>query len=155
MNLAQFAIPMACEVPVGAFAVWQIPELGVSVPLYKGQGTVAQKQVDAENSASYMPYGCGHIIADHAESVSNNGKGRWEIGRLRPDDMAFLIRPNRSTEAYRCVQVARVDVHRSCYTLDGIGMYPHSVTDIVCACCTDNGPTENYWALFKRQGVMP
>ena len=73
MNLAQFAIPMACEVPVGAFAVWQIPELGVSVPLYKGQGAVAQKQVDAENSASYMPYGCGHIIADHAEDAEING----------------------------------------------------------------------------------
>ena len=106
MNPNRFAIPHKAEIPPGAWGVWQIPSLNVSVPLYRGNNPVtAQADVDRENSANYRRFGCGHIISDHAGSRSNGGKGVWDLWRLHPDDAAFLILPD-GTQTFVCQMCA-------------------------------------------------
>ena len=74
MNMSQFVIPRKCVVPSGAYAIWQIPELNITIPLYQARNRIeAQKQVDKENSASIYKFGVGKIIADHADSIAGNG----------------------------------------------------------------------------------
>ena len=34
-NMGAFAVPQKCEIPTGAYGVWQIPELNVSIPVYE------------------------------------------------------------------------------------------------------------------------
>lgn len=156
MDLTAFAMPRKCEVPEGAYGVWQIPDLNIMMPVYKtGGGASAQKVVDKEEAASMFPYGCGKIIADHADSKYHASSGAWKIGKVRPDYVAFMVRPDGTKERYVCNQVARVDVHRNGYTLDGQGIYPRSATDIICVCCANARGTENYWAVFKYKGKMP
>lgn len=154
MNVSQFVIPRRCEVPVGAFAVWQIPELDVVIPLYQAKNrTEAQKQVDKENSASIYRFGAGRVIADHADSAA--GKGIWNIGQVKPDMIGYMVMPNGETTQYMCNQVCHVMVHPSCYTLDGCSVYPRSSTDILCVSCANASGTENYLAVFKYKGKMP
>ena len=50
MSVSQFAIPRKCEVPVGAYAVWQIPDLNVTIPVYQGRGGMdSQRQIDGHH----------------------------------------------------------------------------------------------------------
>lgn len=154
MSVSQFAIPRKCEVPVGAYAVWQIPDLNVTIPVYQGRGGMdSQRQIDKENSASIYRFGVGRIIADHAESKA--GKGIWDISQVRPDTVGFMVMPNGDTIQYVCNQVCRVMVHPTCYTLDGMSVYPRSSTDIMCISCANPQGTENYLAVFKYKGKMP
>ena len=156
MDLAQFAVPQKCEVPEGAYGVWQIPDLNIMMPVYKtNSSNTVQAVIDKEESACMYPYGCGKIIADHADSKYHKSKGKWQIGKVRPDYVAFFVKADGKTDRYVCNQVARVDVHRHGYTLDGQGIYPHSATDIICICCANSKGTENYWAVFKYKGKMP
>jgi len=153
MNLSEFAIPRKCDIPDGAYGVWQIPELDIVIPLYKGGGLVkTQAIVDKANSASIRQFGAGRVIEDHAESKA--GQGRWQIGRVTPDMTGFLVLPDK-TEKYICNRVLRAYRHTTCYTCDGVGVYPRSVTDILCVCCATGDATEVYIAAFKYAGVMP
>lgn len=155
-NMRSFAVPQTCEVPKGAYGIWQIPEQNVLIPLYKApRNAIGQKVIDAENSAAFEPYGCANMIIDHADSISNDGKGIWQIGELHPDSMAFLTLANGKTKSYKCALVAHVSVKGSAYLLDGMAMYPNKATDIVCVCCVGSNSNENYWALFKYKGEMP
>ena len=155
MNPNKFAIPHKAEIPPGAWGVWQIPSLNVSVPLYRGNNPVtAQADVDRENSANYRRFGCGHIISDHAGSRSNGGKGVWDLWQLHPDDAAFLILPD-GTQTFVCQMVCRVDVHPSSYTMDGQSVYPRRATDVLCVGCATKDGKQNYLAIFKQTGVIP
>lgn len=154
MNPSVFAIPRTAEVPIGAYGVWQLPELNVSIPVYKANSYTVQKIVDTENAASIQNFGVGKLIADHAESKSNAGKGSWDIWKCRPDDTAFMIMPNETLQ-YRCLYVARVRVLRHGYQLDGAGVYLRLPTDIACVGCVDPEGAENYMAVFKLIGKMP
>lgn len=102
MNMSAFAIPQKCEIPEGAYGVWQIPELNVIIPLYEGNNATAQKIIDKENSACIEKFGVGRIIEDHADSKSNKDKGSWELWRVHPDDAAFLVTKN-GTISYTCI----------------------------------------------------
>lgn len=153
MNLSEFVIPRKCEIPAGAYGVWQIPELDIMIPLYSGSTKdKTMVIIDNENSASIRRYGAGRIIEDHAESKA--GQGRWQIGRVTPDMAGFLILPDK-TEQYVCNRVLRACRHPTCYTCDGVGVYPRSATDILCVCCATGDATEVYIAAFKYKGVMP
>lgn len=153
MNLSEFAIPRKCDIPDGAYGVWQIPELDIVIPLYKGGGLAkTQAIVDKENSASIRQFGAGRVIEDHAESKA--GQGRWQIGRVTPDMAGFLILPDK-TEKYICNRVLRAYRHTTCYTCDGVGVYPRSATDILCVCCAKADATEVYIAAFKYKCKMP
>ena len=100
MNLSDCVIPRKVEIPDGAYGVWQIPELDIVIPLYKGVGQAkTQAIVDKANSASIRQFGAGRVIEDHAESKA--GQGRWQIGRVTPDMVGFLILPDK-TEQYIC-----------------------------------------------------
>lgn len=153
MNLSLFTVPRKCDIPDGAAGVWQVPELNIMIPVYAAQNrTQAQAQVDKENSASIYKHGVGRVIADHAESKA--GKGIWNVGQFRPDMVGFLVTP-KLTYQYTCIQVCRVNVHSTCYTLDGVGIYPKRSTDIMCVSCANPSGTENYLAVFKYKGKMP
>lgn len=153
MNMSEFVIPRKCDIPDGAFGVWQIPELDIVIPLYKGVGQAkAQAIIDKANSASIRQFGAGRIIEDHAESKA--GSGRWQIGRVVPDMVGFLVMPDK-TEKYVCNRVVRAYRHSTCFTVDGVGFYPRSATDILCACCANDNATEVYIAAFKYKGKMP
>ena len=154
MGVSRFAIPQKCKVPVGAYAVWQIPDLDITIPLYQGVGRLdSQRKVDEENSASIFRFGIGRVIADHAESKA--GKGVWNVGDFKPDMLGFMVMPSGETLKYECNQVCHVMVHTTCYTLDGIGVYPRSSTDVMCVSCVNPQGTENYLAVFKYKGKMP
>ena len=153
MNMSEFVIPRKCEIPKGAYGVWQIPELNITIPVYAAQNRAqAQAQVDKDNFASIYKHGVGRVIADHAESKA--GKGIWNVGQFHPDMVGFLVTP-KLTYQYTCIQVCRVNVHPTCYTLDGVGIYPKRSTDIMCASCANAKGTENYLAIFKYKGDMP
>ena len=107
MNPSIFAIPQKVEIPAGAYGGWQLPELGVSIPVYRAFGYAAQKVVDTQNAALLQNFGVGKLIADHAESKSNDGRGSWDLWKCHPDDSAFFILPNE-TQQYRCISVSRV-----------------------------------------------
>lgn len=153
MNPNRFVIPRKVEIPDGAYGVWQIPELNIVIPVYAAQNrTQAQAQVDRENSASIYKHGVGRVIADHAQSKA--GKGIWDVGQFRPDMVGFLVTP-KVTYQYVCIQVCRVIVHPTCYTLDGVGVYPRRSTDIMCGSCATKDGKQNYLAIFKQTGVIP
>ena len=153
MNMSEFVIPRKCEIPDGAYGVWQIPDLDIVLPLYKGLGQAkTQEIIDKANSASIRSFGAGRIIEDHAESKTGNG--RWQIGKVVPDMAGFLILSDK-TERYVCNRVARAYRHPTCFTVDGVGFYPRSATDILCACCANDNATEVYLAAFKYKGKMP
>lgn len=152
MSLSVFTIPFKCDIPVGSCGVWQIPELDIVIPLYKGIGQArTQEIVDKENSASIRQFGAGRIIEDHAESKA--GRGLWQIGRIVPDTVGFLVLPNR-TEQYICNRVARACRYNTCFTVDGVGFFPRSATDILCVCCANDNATEVYIAAFKYKGTI-
>ena len=153
MDMAEFIIPRKCDIPNGAYGVWQIPELDIVIPLYQGVGAKkTQDIVDKENSASIRKFGVGRIIEDHADSKA--GRGLWQIGKVTPDMVGFLVLPNR-TEWYACNRVLRAKRYSSCFTCDGVGIYPRSATDILCVCCANIDATEVYIAAFKYKDKMP
>lgn len=153
MDMSQFIIPRKCDIPKGAYGVWQIPELDIIIPLYQGSGSKrTQEIVDRENSASIRKFGVGYLIEDHADSKA--GHGSWQIGKVTPDMVGFLVLPNK-TERYVCNRVLRVKRYTSCFTCDGVGVYPRSATDILCACCANTDATEDYIAAFKYKGLTP
>lgn len=153
MDMTQLVIPRKCDIPKGAYGVWQIPELDIVIPLYQGVGPKkTQAIVDKANSASIRKFGVGRIIEDHADSKA--GRGLWQIGKVTPDTVGFLVLPNK-TERYVCNRVLRVKRYNTCLTCDGVGVYPRSPTDILCACCATADATEDYVAAFKYKGVMP
>jgi len=153
MSISKYAIPRKCEIPDGAYGVWQIPELDIMIPLYKGPSKAkTQKIIDKENSASIRSWGCGRIIEDHAESVA--GRGKWQIGKVLPDMLGFLVLPDK-TEQYVCNRVLRAKRFNTCFTCDGVGVYPRLVTDILCVCCATGDASEVYIAAFKYTCALP
>ena len=155
MNMGQFVIPRHCEIPEGAYGVWQIPELEITIPVYipkHNTYTEGLAIVDADNSATYRICGVGHIIEDHANSQA--GRGTWQIGKVHPDTLGFLITAQK-TEKYVCNRVVRAQRHTNCFTVDGVGFWPRSATDILCMGCATEDAKEVYIAAFKFKGVMP
>ena len=129
MDMTQFVIPRKCDIPVRAYGVWQIPELNIVIPLYQGTGQrKVQEIVDRENSASIRKFGVGYLIEDHADSKA--GHGHWQIGNVTPDTVGFLVLPDK-TERYVCNRVLRAKRYNTCFTCDGVGVYPRSATDIL------------------------
>lgn len=153
-NLSQFAIPRKCEIPQGAYGVWQVPELDIMIPLYQGTNANAQKLVDKENCACIQKFGVGRIINDHAESVSMNKVGRWRVGEFVPDTQAFLVTKD-VTYQYSCKYVCRAYRHTHAYILDGQSIYPRYATDVLCCGCATADAKEVYIACFKYVGKMP
>lgn len=144
-----FTLPSPCEIPNGAYCVWQIPSLNISVPVYK---STSQKVVDAENSAA-MQYGAScYVISDHAGS--KDGNGFWMMQNVRLDDAAFLIRKDR-TERYVCYAVLRVEHRSTRLVINGKTVNAYSSKDIICRSCVDMSGKENYVAMFRYAGIMP
>ena len=153
MDLAKFAVPQKCDIPEGAYGMLQIPNRDIIMPLYEGNKATAQAIVDAPNSASIHRYYAGQVIADHALSTSEYAKGKWNVLRFRPDDIAFIVR-EKETIQYNCLYVAHVFVVSSHYMCDGRALYPKQA-DIMMVSCANSTGTENYLAYFKYAGKLP
>lgn len=147
-----FVIPRPCEIPKGAYGIWQIPEFDIAMPLYQRNGKSIQQVIDDEHSALIMPFGAGSIILDHADSEGED-RGYWQIGMVHPDTLACLIRLD-GTLKYQCSSVYRVICNGSGYMHEGKFLQPKLTTDIFCNCCATKDAKENYLAWFKYKGKM-
>lgn len=154
MNLSLFTIPRKCEIPNGAYGVWQVPELDIMIPVYSATNATAQKIIDDENSATIRKWGVGRIIEDHLESISMNHRGIWNVGEFKPDTVGFLVTP-KTTYRYITKSVCRAIRQNTCYMLDGVPQWPRYSTDIFCISCTDGTAKEVYLAAFKYAGKTP
>lgn len=144
-----FTLPSPCEIPNGAYCVWQIPSLNISVPVYK---TTSQKVVDAQNSAAMQYYGNCFCISDHAGS--KDGDGFWKMQNVKIDDVAFMVRKDR-TDKYKCYAVLRAEHHSARMTINSRMVTAFSSKDIICRSCVDMTGKENYVAMFRYVGTMP
>ena len=111
-----------------------IPSLGVTAPLYKCEGTSAQKQaiIDAEDSALWCRYSGGHEIGDHVGSIHDDAV--WDISLVQVGDIGILYTEG-GAEYYECIAV---------YKVRNNGRYWHRgkpITvdkhDIICLSCVD------------------
>lgn len=154
MNMSAFAIPRKCEIPKGAYGVWQVPDLNIMIPVYSATRANAQKIVDDEQSATIRKWGVGRIIEDHLDSVSINQKGIWNVGEFKPDTAGFLV-TEKTTYCYMAKSVCRAIRQNTCFMLDGVPQWPRYTTDIFCVSCTDSTAKEVYLASFKYTGKIP
>lgn len=152
MNMSRFAVPRKCEIPEGADGVWQVPELGVIIPVYKGNNATAQAIIDTDYAACIEKFGVGRIINDHAESETN-GEGLWNVCDFRPDTVAFFVTKD-ATYCYSCKFVCRAYRHTHAYIMDGQSIYPRYATDVLCVSCATPDAKEVYLALFAYTGKV-
>ena len=84
-----------------------IPSIGVTAPLYKCEGTGAQKQavIDAEDSALYCRYSHGHEIGDHVGSIHDDAV--WDMSLVNVGDIGILY-TEQGAEYYECIAVYKV-----------------------------------------------
>lgn len=136
-------------IPKDAIGVWHIPSQTLFMPLYAPhKGKSVQSIVDDKCSAAYQKWGVGHVIVDHANS--KHGAARWRVNELKLNDKAYLFLPDE-IRRYVCTALYRVKVGSS-YKHGNIAIWPQSSADILCACCTEEGPKENYMAYFRYDG---
>jgi hypothetical protein len=154
MSVSQFAIPRKCEIPAGAYGVWQVPDLNVMIPVYSATNANAQKIIDDEQSATLRKWGVGRIIEDHLDSISMNHKGIWNVGEFKPDTVGFLVTA-KTTYCYSVKFSCRAIRQNTCFMLDGVPQWPRYSTDIFCVSCTDGTAKEVYLASFKYTGKIP
>lgn len=139
--------PQKCDIPDGAYGVWQIPEIETITPLYYGFEN-EQAHIDADDSAAIIPFRYGYWIGDHAGSITNGGKGIWEMNKVHVDGTAFMVYPDR-TERYVCYMVCRAAATGYGYTLNGFGLYPFSAGDIICGSCANQDGSQVYLAFYR------
>ena len=140
---------VSATIPDGAVGVWHIPSQTIYVPLYAPKpGKSVQSIVDDKHSAAYQKWGAGHVIVDHANS--KHGAARWKVNELKLNDKAYLFFPDE-IRRYTCTALYRVKVGSS-YKHGNIAIWPQTSADILCACCTEEGPRENYMAYFRFDG---
>lgn len=139
--------PQECEIPADAYGVWQIPELCTITPVYYGAEN-EQLHIDAEDSAAIMPFRRGYWIGDHAGSVTNNGRGVWEMNKVHVNGVAFMVLPEK-TEQYICYMICKAAATGYGYTLDGYGLYPLRSGDIICGSCANADGSQVYLAFYR------
>lgn len=141
----------SATIPKDAVGVWHIPRLPLYMPLYPPtKGKTAQNIVDDKYSAAYMTWGIGHLIADHANS--KHGARRWKVDEFKLNDKAFLFLTHE-IRRYVCTALYRVKVEGTRYTHEGQNIFPRQPADILCVCCVEEGPEENYLAYFRFEGI--
>ena len=138
------------DIPSKAMGVWQIPDIGVSIPVYSWStsGYNAAPIVDAENSACYMPYCSSYAILDHMGS-----NGTWYMDKVTLDMQAFFVKKD-ITVCYRCYELCKADYHTWGYTINGQMVIPKSSKDIMCVSCADSSGKTVYLAIFKESGKL-
>lgn len=141
-------VPWDTKIPDGAVGVWTVPDLKVSVPVYKDTHNVQRNAdvVDAENSALIQNYCQAQIILDHAGS-----SGVWYMDKATLDMDAYFVRPYGNIH-YVCYSLQRADYHTWGYTQNGQMVTPRSSKDIVCVSCVSGTTKEVYMALFREAG---
>lgn len=140
-------MPLEVEIPDGAAGVWQVPILSINLPLYEATPIRWQETVDRDDCALIMPFGAGRQICDHADSKV--GSGVWRVDEMRIDCAAYLITQDGIAK-YKCYQIVRANNTGYAYLVDGIVIYPHCASDILCASCAIGDGSEVYVASFRQ-----
>ena len=156
-----FAVLMLCSsvcfagtvIPDGAIGIWEVNDLGTKTPVYKIQEKPNYKDikeiVDAPNSAYLYDYGVAFIVIDHLNSNINGY--RWNVSKITVDSMAYFYKDGK-TEAYQCYMVCRAKNWGLFYKVNGEKLLPEDDTEIWCSCCTPEGNSYHYVAMFKFVG---
>ena len=142
---------VSATIPEGAAGVWYLKRGPTFVPVYAPKPGIktAQDIVDDPYSAVYMKWGNGHLIVDHAES--KHGIQKWKVNEFELNDKAYLFLPNE-IRRYICTGIFRVKIEGGKYVYEGMRVYPQQPADILCACCVEEGPQQNYMAYFRYDG---
>ena len=146
-----YEIPMICEIPEGAYGVWQVPCLGTRSPLYTSAG-VGQDVVDAEKSALIRRFGKGYAIHDHAGSELGAGHF-WNVEDMQVGCAGFLCREGRPEICYECTAIFLAQRNGSAYKCRGAKITLKS-SEIMCLSCTEDDGWV-YVAVFEKVGEMP
>ena len=145
-----YEIPMNCDIPEGAYGVWQVPCIGTRTPLYISKGT-GQNIIDAEDSALYQRYGKGYAIYDHA--WSEVGNGCWCVEQMEVGCGAFLCREGKPEICYECTAIYLTKQNGTLYKCRGSNI-TIGKNEIMClSCAEDDGWV--YVAVFEKVGEMP
>ena len=143
--------PRPSMVPDGAVGLWTIPDLHILVPVYApSKGKTEQQIVDAENSASYVRWGCAYEIGDHCGALG----GTWRMDRVHPLMVAFFVKPD-GVYKYECYRTCVADVKPYGYRIGSNLVNPYSSKDILCACCVGSDSKRNFLAIFRYLAKMP
>lgn len=137
--------------PNGSVGLWECPSIGTKSWLYQSSSntlTQNQKVVDRENCALWWPYGKGHGVIDHADSVVPGG--RWRVQDISVDDNAVLTLPDGTKKYYTCMGMLRCKRGKRGYTWNGGNFAPLETDDVVCVSCATNDGSEVYSAYFKH-----
>lgn len=149
-EMPRFYAHVPCAIPDGAIGVWQIPDLKVIVPVYAPSKNKTEQQiVDAENSASYVRWGCAYMIGDHCGSLGGN----WRINKVQPLMVAFFAKPEGAYK-YECYRTCVADVKPYGYRIGGNPVNPYSSKDILNACCVGSDSRRNFLAVFRYLGKV-
>ena len=151
-EMPKFYAAKPCTIPEGAVGVWQIPDLKIIVPVYATGKRSEQQIIDAENSASWVRWGCAYEIGDHYNS--NDGGGKWRIDKVTPLTVAFFVKPE-GTFKYECYRTCVADVKPYGYRILSNPVQPYSSKDILCAACVGSDSKRNYLAVFRYVCKMP
>lgn len=151
-EMPRFYAPKSCEIPQGAVGVWQIPDLNIVVPAFAPGKKTEQQIIDAENSASWVRWGCAYEIGDHYGSLV--GGGKWCIDKVTPLMVAFFVK-KEGTYKYESYRTCVADVKPYGYRIGSNPVQPYSSKDILCAACVGSDSKRNYLAVFRYVCKMP
>ena len=139
------------KLPSGCVGLWETPTIGTKSYLYKSPAnTMAQNQkvVDRENCALWWPYGKGHAVCDHADSVLPGGL--WRVQDITVEDNATLTLPDGTRKYYTCMGLLRCRRRPRDYAWNNAPFAPLAKEDVVCISCANASGSEVYVAYFKH-----
>lgn len=83
----------------GTYGRLEIPELQISVPVYKTQNGNSQKLCDDENSAVYLNWGNQFAIVDHCHQSNFSNLNKVKVGIT-----TAIVDQKTSQKKYRCIK---------------------------------------------------
>lgn len=149
--LAVTEIPRTEPVPEGAYAVWQVPCIQASLPIYEEVGRNGQALIDAEDSGCIWQYGRGRCIGDHAGSEA--GRGIWAVETIEIGCGGFMIREGKPATCYECTALYLCRQAGAYYQWHGQTIFPKK-DDLICVSCAEEDGYV-YLAYFEKLGEMP
>lgn len=151
--LCSSVLAFAIESEVEFVGIWKVEALGTETPVYDITKHVrvkdSQEIVDMKNTAYIKDYNLGvcRIICDHLNSQVTGGL--WDVSKITVDSKAWLITKD-GYEEYVCYMVCKAKNYPTYYKVNGIILNPSEETEIWCSCCSKDGNSWHYVAMFKK-----
>lgn len=144
IDLSQFSIDNISdepEIPPGAYGVFSIPLIDVSIPMYCGD---PQTVVDAPNSAWYGLYDKGAAILDHY------GQDGLTLTKTRINDGLWIYYADGNWIYAKCITVTKGENHGNYYADMNGDRIKIAEGDYLVACCTDDNTADVIIAIFRE-----